>query len=655
MCEELTWKKLCSLPALENIKMLRTVLVIGISAILSLSTTAASKRLTVFAKEVAPLLDKHCNRCHGKEKTKGDIDLTILKSDRSILENSADILIMKDALLNGDMPPKPKKTGFTDEHKKVLVSWIENYIEKVDFSDPVYRDPGPSQIRQLTTDEYNRTVKSLLGVEFNINKEVGAQKEHNVKAFSNQAATLQISPLLIEKYFTAADKIIEKINSDKGEKIREELFKNVKAETAAEAMKFFHRISAKAYRRKVSSAEIRRLLPLYNFLRKEGKSFQQAVAMCLKPILVSPYFLQRIEANRAPRNSKKTYLISDIELAVRLSYFLWSTMPDDELFKIAVQGKFRTAEVITAQIDRMLKDKKSSALVENFMAEWLEFENIIKALPGTRDFPSFNNEMKNSMREETKLFVKSIIQEDLSIINFLDSDFTYVNEKLARLYGIPGVRGKEMVKVDLKPEYNRGGLLGMGSILAMTSHTNRTKPTARGKWVAEVILGTKIPEPPADVEALPNDKKSKQAASFREKLAQHVADASCAVCHKKMDPLGFALDNYNAIGQWRNSLGGEKIDNTGVLPDGTKVAGAAELKKVILDNKDQFVRNLFSKMLSYAIGRKLEFYDELTIRKAVENIKKADYKFSAVVMEVVKSRPFLYRRNIENYYSVKKQ
>ena len=621
----------------------------------SIIHAAESNRFTTFKKDIKPLLEKHCNRCHGGEKTKGDVDLTIFSSDRKILQKSSEFIILKEALLSEDMPPKPKKTGFTEDHKKVLVNWVENYIEKVDFSDPVYRDPGPSQIRQLTTDEYNRTVKELLGVDFNVNKEVGAKKEHNVKAFSNQAATMQMSPLLIEKYFSAADKIIEKINSDKGEKIRKNLFKDVKAETPAEAMKFFYRISSRAYRRKVGATEVRRLLPLFNFLTKKGKSFQEAAVMSLKPILVSPYFLNRIEANRAPKNSPKTYLISDVELANRLSYFLWSSMPDDELFGIALKGKFRTAEVITKQIDRMLKDEKSSALIENFMAEWLEFEHIKQALPSTRDFPEFNNELKNSMREETKLFVKSIIVEDLSILNFLDSDFTYVNEKLAKLYNIPGVSGKKMKRVQLKPEYNRGGLLGMGSILAMTSHTNRTKPTARGKWVAEVILGTRIPEPPANVEALPKDKKGKEPASFREKLAQHVEDANCAVCHKKMDPLGFALDNYDAIGKWRSSFAGKAIDNTGILPDGTKVSGVNELKKVFMQKKDQFVRNFYSKLLSYAIGRKLEFYDELTVRKAVENIKKADYKFSAVIMEVVKSRPFLYRRNIENYFSVKNQ
>lgn len=617
---------------------------------------ADTPRFAAFKKDIYPIFKKHCNSCHGEEKTKGDVDLTIFRTDRAIMENSADMLVMKDVLLSEDMPPKPKKTGFTENDRKTLVSWVENHIEKIDFSDPVYFDPGPSPIRQLTTDEYNRTVKSLLNVDFNINREAGIKKESNVKAFSNLAATMQFSPLLIEKYFMAADKIIAKILDEKqGLNARKHLFDDLKSESDSEAAKFLNGILSRAYRRAVSAGEVKRLLPMYRFLRKEGKSFQEALVYSLKPILVSPQFLQRIESNRAPRNSPQAYVITDLELANRLSYFLWSTMPDDDLFKTAVSKKLMSAEEITTQVTRMLKDKKSEALIDNFMGEWLEFERVSNALPGTRNFPQFNRDMKKAMINETSMFVHEIIEKDLSVINFIDSDFTYLNDKLANLYKIPGVVGGDLRRVNLKPEYKRGGLLGMGSILAMTSHTDRTKPTARGKWVAEVILGTKIPEPPANVEALPGDKRGAAPTSFREKLNQHVADASCAVCHKKMDPLGFALDNFNAIGQWREREGSSAIDATGVLPDGTKVNGVSELKKIILDRKDQFVRNMFEKMLSYAIGRKIEYYDELTIRKAIENIKKADYKFSAMVMEVVKSRPFLYRKNIENYYSVQNQ
>lgn len=617
-------------------------------------SAAASARLTAFKKDIKPLLEKHCNRCHGGEKTKGDVDLTLFTSDKKILENSSDLLVMKDVLLSEDMPPKPKKTGFTEDHRKVLVKWVEDYIEKIDLSDPVYLDPGPSPIRQLTTDEYNRTIKSLLNVRFDINKEAGVKKESNVKAFSNLAATMQFSPLLMEKYFMAADKIIAHIlDEKKGKNAREFLYGNIKGETDSQASSFLKVILSRAYRRTVSIGEVRRLLPMYRFLRKEGKSFQEALTYSLKPILVSPQFLQRIERNRARRNSPQSYVVTDLELASRLSYFLWSTMPDDDLFKTAAAKKLMSAEEITSQVNRMLKDEKASALIDNFIGEWLEFEKVNHALPGTRHFPQFNRDMKKTMISETEMFVREIIEKDLSVINLIDSDFTYLNDKLANLYNIPGVVGGDMRRVDLKPQHNRGGLLGMGSILAMTSHTDRTKPTARGKWVAEVILGTKIPEPPANVEALANDRRGASPTSFREKLNQHVADASCAVCHKKMDPLGFALDNFNAIGEWRDQERGKDVDTSGVLPDGTKVNGVAELKKVILSRKDQFVRNMFKKMLSYAIGRRIEYYDEVTIRKALENIKEADYKFSALVMEVVKSRPFLYRKNIENYFTAK--
>ncbi|MCH2209529.1 MAG: DUF1592 domain-containing protein [Lentisphaerales bacterium] len=606
-------------------------------------------RFTTFNHTVKPLLEKHCSRCHGEEKTKGDIDLTIYDSAQKLLEDSADFLVMKDTLINEDMPPKPKKTGFTEEDRIVLLSWIAEYVEKKDYSDPVFQDPGPSVIRQLTTYEYNRTIKSLLGIKFDVSKEVGIKKESNVKAFSNLAATMQMSPLLIEKYFTASDKIIAKLLFDSG--AMKALFKKHKKATNAEAAKFLKTFMAKAYRRPVKAGEVKKIYTLYLYLRKQKKSFSEALVRSLKPIFVSPFFLNRIEQNQAPENSKEAYRISDLELANRLSYFLWSTMPDDELIRTAVGKKLSDPNEYKTQIARMLKDKQSKALVHHFMEEWLEFGKVKNALPSTRTYPTFNIKVKNSMFTETEYFINEIIEKDLSVVNFIDSDFTFMNKILAKHYGIPEEVGYRFQKVDLKPEYNRGGLLGMGSMLAMTSHTNRTKPTDRGRWVAEVMLGTKIPDPPADVEGLQESKTGAAPQNFREKLNLHVADAACAVCHKKMDPLGFALDNYNAVGQWREDERGQPLDVSGVLPDGQKVNGAKELKQILLAQKDKFVTNLFSKMLSFAIGRNLQYYDELTVKTAVENIKKADYKFSALVMEVVNSRPFLYRKNIENYYA----
>lgn len=608
-------------------------------------------RLTSFNTTIKPLFEKHCNRCHGDGKTKGDIDLTIYETAQKLLEDGADFLVMKDTLVNEDMPPKPKKTGFTEEDRIKILSWIAEYVEKKDYSDPIFQDPGPSVIRQLTTYEYNRTIRSLLGLRFDVNKEVGIKKESNVKAFSNLAATMQMSPLLVEKYFTAADKIIGKMLNEQN--LLKALFRRHKKASNEEANKFLKTFISKAYRRPATATEVKKVYTLYLYLRKQKKGFTEALVRSLKPVLVSPHFLNRIEKNQAPENSGEVYAVSDLELANRLSYFLWSTMPDDELIRSAVGNKLSQKEELSTQINRMLKDKKSEALVSHFMEEWLEFSKVKDALPSTRNFPTFNSDLKNAMNTETKMFIEEIISKNLSVINFLDSDFTFVNEALAKHYNIPDVKGRKHQKVNLKPEYKRGGILGMGSILAKTSHTNRTKPTDRGRWVAEVILGTKIPEPPADVEPLPKDPNGAQPTTFREKIAQHVSDAACSVCHKKMDPLGFALDNYNAIGQWRETeANGQALDVSGVLPNGQKINGAMELKEIILSEKDKFVTNLFSKMLSYAIGRNLEFYDELTVKNAVKNIKEAEYKFSAVIHEVINSRPFLYRKNIENYYAV---
>ncbi|MCM8532055.1 MAG: DUF1592 domain-containing protein [Lentisphaeraceae bacterium] len=606
-------------------------------------------RISTFNESLKPLLDKHCLRCHGGEKVKANLDFSIYKSSQQILENSSDFIAIKESLVNHDMPPKPKKTNFTDIDRQKILTWVEENIESNDFSNPVYMDPGPSSIRQLTTFEYNRTVQDLLGVEFNINKELGVVKEKNIHAFSTLATSLTVSPLLMEKYFTAADKVSEKLLADS--KALNLLFKNMKKNNQS-AYKLIAKKLSFAYRRKASKSEIKKHYNIYLYLIKKKKPFREAVVLALKPILVSPFFLNRIEENRAPRNSQEIYKVSNLELASRLSYFLWSTMPDLELVQLAVKKKLHNQGDLTSSIRRMLKSPKSSALAEGFMAEWLGYDGVLHALPGTDVYPDFNNDLKSDFRAEVVAFIKDVVENDLSVLNFIDSDFTYLNKRLAKHYNIPGIDGDRLQKFSLAPRHNRGGVLGMGAILAMTSHTNRTKPTARGKWIAEVMLGTTIPEPPDDVEGI-EDNSEETPLNFREQLERHAANAACSVCHKKMDPLGFALENYNAVGQWRTSVNNQKINSSGILPDGTQVDGIASLKKTMLKNKDQFVKNLFSKMLSYAIGRNLDYYDELTILKAVKNIKSADYKFSSIVLEVIKSRPFLYRKNIENYHNSK--
>ncbi len=293
----------------------------------------------------------------------------------------------------------------------------------------------------------------------------------------------------------------------------------------------------------------------------------------------------------------------------------------------------------------MLADPRGRALTDNFGAQWLQIHKVAGARPSTEFFPDYKSEIRTAMVDETATFFDMLRQEDKSLLDLLDADYTYLNEELAKFYKIPGVAGKEMRRVELKPEYHRGGLLGMGSVLSLTSHTFRTSPTLRGKYILDVIFGTPPPPPPANAGILKDDDhKAKQPKTFRERLAQHAADPSCAACHKKMDPLGFALDNYNAVGVWRDDA---DLDVTGQLPTGQHINGAADLKRIILDRRGEFLHNLTEQMLIYALGRELDYYDDGPIKEIQSALEQNEYRFSAMVMAIAKSYPFQNRRNID--------
>ena len=398
----------------------------------------------------------------------------------------------------------------------------------------------------------------------------------------------------------------------------------------------------RAYRRPATAAEVNRLMKLFDMAHKNGESFERAVGVALQAVLVSPHFLFRVEIDRKPDRDDGSYALNDWEIASRLSYFLWSTMPDEELFRLAQSGKLHEPATLAAQVSRMLQDEKSSALVENFGGQWLNLRNLQMAQPAKRDFPTWDEQLRSAMRKETELFFAAIIREDRSILDFLDADFTYVNGRLARHYEISGVEGPEFRRVKL-PDRNRGGVLTQASVLTVTSNPTRTSPVKRGKWILENILGTPPPPPPPDVPELKEDKETVLKGSLRERMEQHRANPNCATCHERMDPLGFGFENFDAIGGWRTEDGKFTIDASGVLPDGKKFNGPAELKKVLLGKEEQFRRCLTEKLLTYALGRGVEAAD----RPAVEKISKAvaaDHnRFNRMVLEIVESDPFLRR------------
>jgi hypothetical protein len=374
-----------------------------------------------------------------------------------------------------------------------------------------------------------------------------------------------------------------------------------------------------------------------------GFSFEESMRKAMKPILISPFFLYRVEVDRA---GPAIHPVNHFELATRLSYFIWGSMPDEELFAVARDGKLASdGHVLEAQIQRMLDDPKARALTDIFAAQWLQLNHLDHALPKEANFPGYDHHIREAMRQETLLFFDRIRRENLSILEIVSADWTYVNGPLAKFYGMSdaGVRGEEMQLVQMGNTLNRGGILGHGSVLSMTSHVDRTKPSARGQWILDVVMGTPPPPPPPDAGNFQVNEGGEEAATFREKLDMHANTPGCAGCHAKIDPLGFALEDFNAVGQWRDRSAG--VDNEGVLPSGEKVYGFNGLKQIMASREEEFTRNLVVRMFTYALGREVMFTDELAIRRAVEKVEEADHKFNSLVREIVFSRPFLYRKN----------
>lgn len=411
------------------------------------------------------------------------------------------------------------------------------------------------------------------------------------------------------------------------------------------ATKILSTLARRAYRRPVTDADIRPLLAFYRSERKTG-TFEGGIELALRAMLVSPDFLFRIERDPAGAAPGSVHHLSDVELASRLSFFLWSSIPDDELLNVAQQGKLHDPAVLKQQVRRMLADPRSQALVTNFTGQWLYLRNLDKLTPDPDAFPEFDEGLRKSFERETNLFLDSVLREDRSVVELLDADYTFVNERLARFYGIPNVHGTAFRRVSLEGS-ERGGLLGQGSILTVTSYPNRTSVVQRGKWVLENVLGTPPPPQPANVPDLKSHTADGKPLNMREQMELHRANPICASCHARMDPIGFALENFNGIGRWRNKDAGSPIDASGSLPDGTKFNGPAGLKKALLHHRDEFVAAMSEKLLTYALGRGLEYYDQPAVREIARKAAADDYRFSAIVSAIVKSTPFEMRRTRE--------
>jgi hypothetical protein len=428
---------------------------------------------------------------------------------------------------------------------------------------------------------------------------------------------------------------------------RRRIFVSVPAKPSEEdkcAERILSTLMRRAYRRPVTSADLQKPMQFFRETRAQ-ENFEAGIETALSAILVNPLFLFRVEPDPAGVEPNTAYRVSDLDLASRLSFFLWSSIPDDELLDAAIGGELHTPAVLEKQARRMLADSRSQSLVSNFAAQWLHVRNLESITPDLRLFTDFDDNLRQAFRKETELFFESVLREDRSVLNLLQADYTFLNERLAKHYGIPNVYGTHFRRVSLDKDSQRGGLLRQGSILTVTSYATRTSPVLRGKWVLESLIGTPPPPPPPDVPTLKDNTVSANL-SMRARLAEHRANAACASCHNMMDPPGFALENFDAVGRWRNFEEGEPVDASGGLPDGSKFAGVSGLEQGLLNRPEIFVSTLTEKLLTYALGRGLDYYDMPAIRKIVQEAQGKKFSFSSIIVGIVGSTPFRMRNSL---------
>lgn len=409
------------------------------------------------------------------------------------------------------------------------------------------------------------------------------------------------------------------------------------------AQEILSTLMRRAYRRPVAADEIRDMMGFYRSAATNG--FEAGIESALGAVLVSPEFLFRVEQEPAGIAPNTAYRISDLALASRLSFFLWSSIPDEELLEVALRGDLHKPRVLEKQTRRMLADSRANSLANNFAAQWLHLRNLNSSTPDLRLFPDFDDNLRESFRRETELFFESVVREDRNVLDLLTARDTFLNERLAKHYGIPNIYGSRFRRVHLPAPHVRGGLLGHGSILTVTSYATRTSPVLRGNWILANIMGTPPPPPPPNVPALKENTVA-ESLPMRQRLAPHRANSACASCHSLMDPVGFALENFDAIGRWRTVEDGHPIDVSGGLPDGSTFVGLPGLKEALRHRPELFVSNLSEKLLTFALGRGMESHDAPAIRKIVRAAKADDYRFSAVIIGVVKSAPFTMRKSL---------
>lgn len=589
-------------------------------------------------KVTKPFMETYCIKCHGQRRQKGGINFeAFLKSPGTAAAGKR----WKQAIANvrtHDMPPDDELKIPTDEERR---KFIES-IGLIKYLSP--KDPGPFVIRRLTKKEYGNTLRDLFGVDPEVANEL--PDEVFGEGYLNT-----LSPLQSEQYLGIANEVLNRILAPDDlppTDMQKRLFGETPApgenpRAAAEGVA--RSLARMSYRRPASGAEVAVLLRVFALGKDSGLSYQSSLRLMLKAILVSPQFLFITPSEEV--NPKKAIVpLDDHQLASRLSYLIWTTMPDAELSALADDGKLRDPAIYESQVRRLLADKRSRALFDGFGAQWLGIGGLYRKTFDQKKFPQMTDEMRLAMYEEVRLFFESVVRENRSVVNFLKSDYTFLNGTLAGIYGMEKeVSGPGMRRVKLTNE-NRGGVIGMPGILATTSLPNRTSPVKRGVWVLEQILGEVIPPAPPNVPELEKQNPKEIAnLTLRERTELHQSDATCANCHKILDPIGFGLENFDAIGRWRtqDDTGGA-IDASGEFPGGKRFTNPTELKSILATREGEVARNLTEKLLAYALCRPLEGYDHIVVDHLMEAIAADDYRLQTLIVEVLSSYPFLNHR-----------
>jgi hypothetical protein len=577
--------------------------------------------LKTFKDQISPFLNKYCLRCHGEHKQKAGVRFDYALKTPAVPSFRTLWRRAVTNIKNHDMPPSSDDKQPADQERQAFVDWVATWK----YLSP--KDPGEFVIRRLSKTEYGNTLHDLFGVDPSV---VGDLPDEVMGAgFTNS-----VSPLLMEQCLAIANDVLAKMPADAQKK----LFGSKSPDEVART------VARRAYRRPPTPVEIDVLMKVYALAIEKGRSPSEALRLLVKAVLVSPQFLFITpDGDAAPAGD--IVPLGDHQLASRLSYLLWATTPDAELTSLADKGTLHEPAVLAAQVRRLLADPRSRALFDGFGAQWLGLDKLAGKTFDAAKFPQMTPALRASMVEEARLLFEAILREGGSIASFIDCDYTFLNETLAPIYGVKGVSGAALRRVPLK-DANRGGVLTMPGILAMSSFPNRTSPVNRGVWVLEQVLGEHVPPPPANVPPLEKQDPQKVAnLTLRQRTEMHRSNPTCASCHKVLDPIGFGLENFDAIGRWREKdEAGGAIDATGELPGDLRFSTPKELKKIIGARLDDFCRNLTGRLLAYALGRQLEGYDDVVVDQIAGAVAKDGYRLQTLVVSVVTSYPYTNRR-----------